>query len=97
MFFAQGYTYTNEYKLTDGGQPCKELTNDYILYNGYSGGVALLLPGLNSISILIMTKITIFERNKTLTEDMSSIMGKIFFTSFVNTVNNILTIFIIRV
>ena len=86
--FNLGFSKTSNYKfpLTQK-KPCTDIVDQYLLYTGFAGGVSIMIPLLNAVMIMLFTKITVFERNKTLTDDMKSVMAKVFLASFINTVS----------
>ena len=91
--FKIGFSNARGYKLIDGKtQPCKSVTDNYLKYNAFTIGITILIPILDAIMIMVLTKITIFERNKTLTKEMRSVMAKVFLSSFINTVKIIIII-----
>lgn len=65
--------------------PCNDWFNQYWKSQSLSIGIILVIPFINSIIIVIQVIITKFERNKTLTDDLTSNMYKCFVTQFLNT------------
>lgn len=69
-----------------GTKPCEQIILDFAKNQALSLGVSIFNPLLNSLFLIILTKITVFERHKNTTDYMSSLMGKIFISMFINTV-----------
>ncbi len=85
LFSSLSFDDTQNYKIGND-KPCETFVVDWLLLNGLSIGIAIIIPALNSFMLIVLTKVTVFERNKTLSEDMKSVMFKIFMASFINTV-----------
>ena len=66
----RGYTATSEMTLTidTAIHPCKDWVDLFIRFNSISGAIVIVIPVVNSILILFMKWLSIFEKNKTLTE-----------------------------
>lgn len=83
---AIGYSGTLDLKLaTDGSYICKDWINAYIKYNSLTILIIILIPIVNTILQIVLRILTVFEKNKTLTEDMISNMVKLFIVQWTNT------------
>lgn len=65
--------------------PCKDWLMAFIQYNFINYGIIFSIPILNALITYLLTKLTNYEKNKSLTEDKSSNMIKIFIGQFINT------------
>ena len=66
-------------------QPCKEWTSLFIQFNSINMGIVIIIPIVNSILIIFMKWLSLFEKSKTLTHQLSSSMWKMFLLQFINT------------
>jgi hypothetical protein len=66
-------------------KPCEEWFNSFLSFQSLQIGIIIVIPLINSAVVILQTLITNFERNKTLTDDLSSNMFKCFVTQFINT------------
>lgn len=69
----------------NGDKPCREIVDTYLEYVSLTIGIILIIPFINSIIIAILKILTRYEKNKTLSDDMSANMWKIFIIQFANT------------
>ena len=69
----------------NGNKPCREIVDTYLEYVSMTIGIILIIPLINSIVIAILKLLTRYEKNKTLSDDMSTNMWKIFIIQFANT------------
>lgn len=85
-FWSDGYSATENSLISYETkiQPCKGFGLLYIQYNSFTILVTLIIPILNACMVYILTKLTKFEKHKTLTNDLRSLIGKIFISSFIN-------------
>lgn len=65
--------------------PCYDWVQSFLQYQSLIIGIILVIPFTNSFIVVLQTIITNFERNKTMTDDLSSNMFKCFITQFINT------------
>ena len=66
-------------------KPCKKFFNSYIKYTSISIALVLAIPIINSIVVIVLKQLTKFEKNTTLSSDMSANMWKMFVVQFINT------------
>ena len=64
--------------------PCKEYFLIYLKYLSISKGIAFIIPLLNILIDLLLGCLTSFEKNTTLSKEMSSNMCKVFFIEFID-------------
>jgi hypothetical protein len=85
-FWTNGYTATENAIISFQKSilPCKGFGLLYIQYNAFTILVTLIIPILNTGLVFLLTKLTKFEKHKTLTNDLRSLIGKIFISSFIN-------------
>jgi hypothetical protein len=80
-----GYTAAKDFIFTEINQkPCEPWLNQYILYNGITILFIITIAAVNIFVVLFLQNITKYEKNKTLTEDMTSNMWKNFALQFIN-------------
>ena len=48
------YDIVKNFKFTTGEQPCYTMIEDIIKFNGYSIGIAIMIPALNAALIVII-------------------------------------------
>ena len=65
--------------------PCYNWMNSYLQYRSLQIGIIIVIPFINSLIVVFFTIVTKFERNPTLTSDISSNMYKCFYSQFINT------------
>lgn len=66
--------------------PCKDWTGKFVAYYSMQVGLIIFIPILNALIVFILTVLTSFERNKTLSSDFTSNMIKCFIVQFINVV-----------
>ena len=72
--------------------PCKEWVLAYLKFNSVTYAITIIIPVLNALITVTLTKLTNVEKNKSLTSDKSSNMFKIFIGQFINTGLNLLIV-----
>ncbi len=84
---SEGYTNTTDYKLSidQSITPCKDWISYFIKFNSINGAIVIVIPLVNSLLIILMRWLSLFEKNKTLTAQLSSAMWKMFILQFINT------------
>lgn len=65
--------------------PCDLWIKDFARYYGFTILISVVILLLNQIIIYVLTKLTKYERHKTLTDDLKINMVKCFLVSFINT------------
>lgn len=80
------YTATVNYLIPDTNlKPCEQWMSSFIEYNSVFIVISILVPILGSILILLMKWLSYFEKNKTMTSQLTSSMWKMFLLQFINT------------
>mmetsp|Transcript_26725 Transcript_26725/g.27770 ORF Transcript_26725/g.27770 Transcript_26725/m.27770 type:complete len:1347 (+) Transcript_26725:6-4046(+) len=83
-----GLFEVNNFEIEQDGEiiyPCSEWFSLYLKYRSLQIGIILVIPLVNAIIVVMLTFVTYFERNHTLTDDLLSNMLKCFVTQFLNT------------
>lgn len=78
----------NNTKIT----PCQDWITAYLKFNTITYAIIIIIPILNSLITVSLTSLTDVEKNKSLTDDKSSNMFKIFVGQFINTGLNLLIV-----
>ena len=65
-------------------KPCKKFFSSYLKYTSISIAIVVAVPVINAIVVIILKLLTKFEKNKTLSADMSANMWKMFIVQFIN-------------
>lgn len=81
-----GAVATRNLALTDGSLPCKDWITMFLQANLLDLGVIICIPVINVVVGLFFKSLTNFERNKTVTSDITSLFFKFFFIQFINNV-----------
>jgi hypothetical protein len=89
-FFDVGLLNLKYYNITSDVNnqiiyPCNDWLDRFLQYQGLMYGIIIVIPLINAIVVIVQIILTNFERNKNLTEDLSSNMFKCFITQFLNT------------
>lgn len=87
IFVSKGPLFISKYSIEFSNtniKPCVEWFNNFIKYNSINLAVIIVIPLINSILVIILRLFAKFEKNKTLTQEVSSIMWKIFSMQFIN-------------
>ena len=71
--------------IENGTKPCIEFSDSFLQFTLINIGLILVIPIINAIVAELLKCLTKFQRNKTLSEDMSASMWKIFLIQFINT------------
>lgn len=66
--------------------PCNDWFDKYLRYQTLKSILIVVIPSINVFIIILLTFLTNFERNKTVTDDLISNMLKCFFSQVLNTV-----------
>jgi hypothetical protein len=66
-------------------QPCSNWLIAYLQYNSIFTLISVIIPIVGSLLILVMKWLSKFEKTKTLTEELTSSMWKMFILQFINT------------
>ncbi|MCQ2818082.1 MAG: hypothetical protein MJ252_12520 [archaeon] len=66
------------------GYPCEDFGTQFVKFKAISLALIMIIPILNTAMTIVLQLLTSFEKNKTLSEDMSSNMSKIFTIQFIN-------------
>lgn len=80
-----GFDKTSEVELTPGEKLCTKWLSHYLKLLIANYATVITIPIINSILILFLKKMTSYERNKTMSEDMTSNFLKIFIMQTINT------------
>jgi len=72
--------------------PCKEWVLAYLKFNSITYAIIIIIPILNALITVSLTKLTNVEKNKSLSSDKMSNMFKIFIGQFINTGLNLLIV-----
>lgn len=64
--------------------PCKNFLSSYLKYTAISTAIVVAVPVINAVVVIILKLLTSFEKNKTLSTDMSANMWKMFIVQFIN-------------
>jgi hypothetical protein len=83
---SNGISYTQSLTLSDGSTPCKEWIMIFIQSSLIELAIIICIPVINAIVGIILSCLTDFERNKTLSSEFASKLYKNFFLQFFNTV-----------
>ena len=81
-----GATYTGSLTLSDGTTPCKDWITMFIQSSLIEIAIIICIPLINAVVGTLLTCLTEFERNKTLSSEYASKLLKNFFLQFFNTV-----------
>lgn len=65
-------------------KPCQDFVPTFLKYTAISTGLVVVIPIINAIVVIILKCLTSFEKNKTLSKDMSGNMWKMFIIQFIN-------------
>lgn len=65
-------------------KPCKNFMDSYLKYTAISIAIVVAVPIINAVVVIILKLLTSFEKNKTLSSDMSANMWKMFIVQFLN-------------
>jgi hypothetical protein len=90
--FCNNYFQTNFYTATinyvipgTNLKPCESWMVSFIEYNSVFIVISIIVPILGSVLILLMKWLSHFEKNKTMTQQLTSSMWKMFILQFINT------------
>ncbi len=89
---AYEYAFPNMSVLNQTVKPCNDWVVAYIKFNSITYAITIIIPILNALITVSLTKLTHIEKNKSLTSDKSSNMFKIFIGQFINTGLNLLIV-----
>lgn len=93
------YCYCNEKLMTNGPMeisntmitesnktilPCKSWFESYLKYNSVNIAIVIVIPIVNSLLVIVLRIFSSFEKSKTLTHEMTSVMWKIFVLQMIN-------------
>ncbi len=91
--FSTGYSETKSKTVgTSDTYPCKEWVNLYLYSRSLVVATFILVPTINAILSILLSLLTAWERNKSVSQYESSNMWKSFFLQFINTAVVILVV-----
>jgi len=79
------YISTTEIKINSNSiLPCQSWFESFIKYNSVNLAVVIVIPIVNSIVVIILRLFASFEKNRTVTEEITSVIRKIFTLQLIN-------------
>lgn len=84
---SNGHLEISNIMITISGKsvlPCKSWFESYLKYNNVNVAIVIIIPIVNSFLVIVMRIFISFEKSKTLTQEMTSVIFKIFVLQMIN-------------